>query len=79
MFAWVDEVLAPYMDQAPNNLVPLLVLNSYQCHMIVSVVQRINQLSVKVKHIPRGCTSLCQPINFGFNKPFNDWIHKSWI
>jgi hypothetical protein len=63
MVAWVDEVLAPYVAMAPDNIVPLLVLDSYQCHMMASVVQRIQELGVEVKHIPGGCTSLCQPVN----------------
>jgi hypothetical protein len=29
MFVWVDEVLVPYVEQAPDDIVPLLVLNSY--------------------------------------------------
>jgi hypothetical protein len=36
-------------------------------------------LGIKVKHIPGGCTSLCQPINVGFNKPFKDWMRKLWM
>jgi hypothetical protein len=51
---------------APDDVVPLLVLNSYQCHMMASVVQMIQELGVEVKHIPGGCTTLCQPINVGF-------------
>ena len=42
--------------------------------MMGSVVQRIQELGVEVQHIPGGCTSLCQPVNVGFNKPFKDRI-----
>jgi hypothetical protein len=69
MVAWLDEVLVPYVAMAPDDVVPLLILNSYQCHMLALVVQRIQELRVEVRHIPGGCTSLCQPINVGFNKP----------
>jgi hypothetical protein len=78
MVAWVDEVLAPYVAMAPEDVVPLLILNSYQCHMMALVVQRIQELGVEVKHIPGGCTSLCQPVNVGFNKPFKDRVHQTW-
>ena len=59
--------------------------------MMASVVQKIQQeLGVEVKHIPGGCTFLCQPVDVGFNKPFKDRLweavdivddfrgHRSW-
>jgi hypothetical protein len=67
MIVWVNEVLAPYVPTAPDDLVPLLILDSYQCHMMASVVQIIQELGVEVKHISGGCTPLCQPIDNGFN------------
>ncbi len=70
MLAWVEEVLAPYVMTAPDDIVPLLILDSYQCHMMASVVYKIQELGVEVKDIPGGCTSLRQPVDVGFNKPF---------
>jgi hypothetical protein len=78
MTAWVNEVLAPYVATAPDDVVPLLVLDSYQCHMTALVVQMIQELGVEVKHIPGGCTSLCQPVDIGFNTPFKDCMRKQW-
>jgi hypothetical protein len=71
-------VLGLYIAMAPDGVVPLLVLDSYRCHMMASVVQMIHELGVKVKHIPGGCTPLCQPINVGFNKPFKDCMRRQW-
>ena len=79
MIAWVNEVLAPYIAMAPDDVVPLLVLDSYQCHMMASVVEIIQELGVEVKHIPGGCTPLCQPVNVGFNKPFKDHMRRQWL
>jgi hypothetical protein len=79
MLAWVDNILRPYVKTAPDDVIPLLILDSYQCHMMESVVQKIQELGVEVKHIPGGCTSLCQPIDIGFNKPFKDRLWKLWI
>jgi hypothetical protein len=80
MIAWVNEVLAPYIAMAPDEVVPLLViLNSYQCHMMALVVQMIQELGVEVKHIPGGCTPLCQPINVGFNKQIKDCMRRQWM
>jgi hypothetical protein len=74
MLAWVDNILRPYIKTAPDDVIPLLILNSYQCHMIELVVQKIQELGVEIKHIPGECTSLCQPIDIGFNKPFKDYL-----
>jgi hypothetical protein len=78
MIAWVNEVLAPYIPTAPDDVVPLLVLDSYRCHMMASVVKMIQELGVEVKHIPGGCSPLCQPVNIGFNKPFKDCMRRQW-
>ncbi len=32
-----------------------------------------------MKHIPGGCTSLCQPVDVGFNKPFKSHVQKMWM
>ena len=48
---WVDMVLKPYVDTAPQNMVPLLFLDSYHCHMMNSVVNAIQDLGVEVEHI----------------------------
>ncbi len=79
MLAWVEEVLAPYVVMAPEDIIPLLILDSYQCHMMASVVSKIQELGVEVKRIPGGCTSLCQPVDVGFNKPFKSRVQKMWI
>ena len=75
---WVDMVLKPYVDTAPQNMVPLLFLDSYHCHMMNSVVNVIQDLGVEVEHIPGGCTSLCQPVDIHINKPFKAFLHKAW-
>jgi hypothetical protein len=79
MIAWVDDVLKPYVKNAPDHVIPLLILDSYRCHMMASVVTRIQELGVEVKHIPGGCTSLCQPVDVGFNKPFKDRVRRQWM
>ena len=43
-----------------------------------SVLTKIQNLGIKVLHIPGGCTSLCQPVDVGFNKPFKDRIRGLW-
>ena len=79
MIVWVDIPLKVHVKQVAPDIIPLLVLDSYRCHMMSSVVHRIQALEVEVVHIPGGCTSLCQPVNVGFNKPFNDHVRQLWM
>jgi hypothetical protein len=46
--------------------------------MMATVVTRIELLGVQVEHIPGGCTSLCQPVDVGFNKPFKSRMKLLW-
>jgi len=78
MIAWVDGPLKAHVEQAPPDVIPILILDSYRCHMMASVVHRIQDLGIEVIHIPGGCTSLCQPVDVGFNKPFKDRIRRLW-
>ncbi|KAI2509922.1 Pogo transposable element with KRAB domain [Fragilaria crotonensis] len=78
MMMWVSKVLQPYIATAPEGIVPILFLDSYRCHMMASVVARIQDLGVEVEHIPGGCTPLCQPVDIGVNKPFKDRIRRQW-
>ena len=66
------------LKKASENVVPLPVLDSYQCHMITSVMEAIQQLGVEVEHIPGGCTSLCQPVDAGINKALKMLVHKDY-
>ena len=78
MLMWVNMVLKPYVDTAPQNMVPLLFLDSYCCHMMNLVVNAIKDLGVEVEHISGGCTSLCQPVDIGIKKPFKAFLRKAW-
>ena len=78
MLQWVDKVIKPYAQQAPDWVVPLILLDSYRAHMMGSVVGRIEELGCEVKHIPAGCTSLLQPLDVGYNKPFKTRVRDHW-
>jgi hypothetical protein len=47
--------------------------------MMASVVYNIQELCIDVKHIPGGFTSLCQPVDVEFDKPFKSHVQKMWI
>jgi DDE superfamily endonuclease len=78
MLEWVDVVLKPFVADAPPDIVPLLFLDSYKCHLMSSVVSKIQELGVEVQHIPGGCTGLTQPVDVGINKPLKNRIRNKW-
>jgi hypothetical protein len=78
MIMWVEAVLEPYVKTAPDGVRPILFLDSYRCHMMASVVQRVQDLGVEVQHIPGGCTGVCQPVDVGIGKPFKNRVTRCW-
>ena len=78
MLRWVEEVLAPYVALAPPGIIPIILLDSYRCHVMASVVNVIQDLGCEVVHIPGGCTGLVQPLDVGYNKPFKTRVRKAW-
>ena len=78
MLHWVDEVIKLYITTAPDNVVPVLLLDSYQCHIMASIVNKITDLGLEVIHIPGGCTGLVQPLDVGYNRPFKVHILQKW-
>ena len=68
MIVWVDRVLQPHIEAAPPGVMPNIFQDSYRCHMMASVVTKIQDLGVEVQHIPSVCTLLCHPVYIGVNK-----------
>ena len=75
---WVEKVLKPYDESAPEGIVPLLLLDSYHCHVMASAVNEIQELGLEVEHIPGGCMYLCQPVDIGINKPYKKHMRHQW-
>ena len=78
MIEWDKNILKPYIEMAPKNVVLLLVLDSHWSHMMTSVVEAIQQLGAELEHIPGGCTSLCWPVDVGINKTLKTFVCKDW-
>ena len=78
MLMWVEKVLKPYVESAPEGIVPLLLLDSYCCHVMASVVNEIQVLGVEVEHIPGSCMYLCQTVDIGINKPYKKHMRCQW-
>jgi hypothetical protein len=78
MMRWVEYVLAPYVALAPPGINLIILLDSYRCHIMASVVNMIQDLGCKLVHIPGGCTGSVQPLDIGYNKPFKTLICTAW-
>ena len=78
MKIWIDKVLKPYVQDVQQGICPILLLDSYRCHMMESVLGMINDLGVQVEHIPGGCTGLCQPVDVGIGKPLKNRVRQKW-
>ena len=74
----MEKVLKPYVESAPEGIVPLLLLDSYHCHVMASVVNEIQDLGVEGEHIPGSCTYLCQLVDIGINKPYKKHMRQQW-
>jgi hypothetical protein len=51
---WIRLVLRPYVETAPAEIQPVLLLDSYRCHMMATIVQDIDDSGVKIISIPGG-------------------------
>ena len=78
MLMWAEKVHKPYVESAPEGIVPLLLLDSFHFHVMASVVNEIQELGVEVEHIPGGCKYLCQPVDIGINKPYKKHMRHQW-
>jgi hypothetical protein len=64
-------------DLPPPQIVPVILLDVYQCHMMASVTDKIAILGIEIIHIPDGCTGLCQPLDVGI-RSFKSRVRALW-
>ncbi|KAG7336709.1 DDE superfamily endonuclease [Nitzschia inconspicua] len=78
MLVWIDECLLPHIQQRADGAPVVLFLDHFRCHYADTVKARLDTIGVQLKLIPKGCTSVVQPIDVGVNKPFKDRIKSLW-
>jgi len=57
----------------------LLLLDKFSAHWTDKVRALCAKLNVRLLQIPAGCTSVSQPADVAWNKPFKNHIRKSWV
>ncbi|KAG7344129.1 DDE superfamily endonuclease [Nitzschia inconspicua] len=78
MLMWIDECLVPHIQQRADGAPVVLFLDHFRCHYSDTVKAKLDTIGVQSKLIPKGCTSVVQPIDVGVNKPFKDRIKSQW-
>ncbi|KAG7367332.1 DDE superfamily endonuclease [Nitzschia inconspicua] len=78
MNMWIDEYLVPHIQQRADGAPVVLFLDHFRCHYSDIAKAKLNNIGVQLKLIPKGCTSVVQPIDVGVNKPFKDRIKSYW-
>ena len=82
MMEWVEKILAPYVENVPRGIVPILLLDDFSVHKTGAVVGAIQALGVEVEFIPPGCTGMVQPVDVGYNKPLKSKFrdqYRQWM
>ncbi|KAG7337840.1 DDE superfamily endonuclease [Nitzschia inconspicua] len=77
MSTWIDECLVPHIQKGRMEL-QFLFMDHFRCHYSDTVKARLDSVGVQLKLIPKGCTSVVQPIDVDVNKPFKDQIKSQW-
>ncbi|KAG7354303.1 DDE superfamily endonuclease [Nitzschia inconspicua] len=78
MLVWIDECLVPHIQERADGAPGVLFLDHFRCHYSDIAKAKLNNIGVQLKLIPKGCTSVVQPIDVGVNKPFKDRIKSLW-
>ena len=68
-----------YLQNRPPGIVPILILDQYRCHLMPTVVARIRSIGFDIYYIPDGCTSLCQPVEIGYNQVLKTTLQQLWF
>ena len=57
----------------------LLLLDEFSGHWTGDVLAKCEELQVNLLKIPAGCTSVFQPADVSWNRPFKAHIRKLWV
>ena len=51
MKMWIQLVLKPHVKTAPPDIHPFLLLDSYRCHMMATIVDEIRELGIRRRNL----------------------------
>ena len=56
----------------------ILIMDSFSAHLSKVVKEKLKSQNISFAIVPAGCTSECQPLDVGVNKPFKDRMRMRW-
>lgn len=75
MKQWIKDIWQVYTKKKPS----LLFLDTFTAHLTSEVQDLFKKSNTTVIIIPGGCTSVLQPLDVSINKPFKDYLRRSWM
>ena len=78
MLRWIDEILAPYIEDRPQGVTPILLLDDYKVHQVQEVQDKLAEIGVRPYWLPGGVTGLAQPVDVGITKPLKDRYRRQF-
>lgn len=70
---WLDKMFRD--EPGPK----LLLLDEFSGHWTNEVLTKCEELQITLLKIPAGCTSVSQPADVSWNRPFKAHIRKQWV
>ena len=79
MLFWIDRILVPYLQEKKPQTKVVLIMDNYPVHTCEETIGKLEGIGVTPHIVPGGCTSYCQPLGVGVNKPFKDRVKGRWM
>ena len=54
-------------------------MDNYPVHTCEETIGKLEGIGITPHIVPGGCTSYCQPLDVGVNKPFKDRVKGRWM
>ncbi|KAH7984614.1 hypothetical protein HPB52_023284 [Rhipicephalus sanguineus] len=74
MQEWLSRVWGPNVDDVQR----LLVLDQATIHKKQAATNAFEEYDTDMLHVPAGCTSILQPADVYWNKPFKSTLRRLW-
>ncbi len=73
---WIKEVWEPNIEEGTSYL---LIWDSFSCHKNLNIINcLLEEYDTQVEIIPRGCTSVLQPLDVGINESLKSIIKRNF-
>jgi len=74
MVRYLREIIQPYLNGRPG----ALIMDHYRAHWTDEVLKCADDMKLQLIKVPKGMTSVCQPLDMHFNGPFKQARQSLW-